>query len=163
MDLNILAIAPATLDRLRTVDDAGRRPDELAETDERGRPLRCCLRRARPGERLHLVSYAPVRRWVSADAPHPSAYDELGPVFIHAAPCAGPSAAAWPEQLRGTRRVLRAYCAQGRILGGCLLDSPARTRLSERTAGDLLLDPRVAFVHVRAVEHGCFLFGVCRA
>ncbi|QIZ35513.1 DUF1203 domain-containing protein [Saccharopolyspora sp. ASAGF58] len=30
------------------------------------------------------------------------------------------------------------------------------TKLSERTAGDLLMAPEVAVVHVRAVEVGCF-------
>ncbi|GAA4611696.1 DUF1203 domain-containing protein [Saccharopolyspora hordei] len=108
------------------------------------------------GERIALVSYAPLRRW----ARDPGAHDEVGPVFVHAAPCAGPASSDWPEEVRGTRRVLRAHDRDGRALGGCLLDG--RTDLSERTAGDLLLDPAVALAHVRAVEHGCFLFEVRR-
>lgn len=163
MDLEILPIPPHTLNLLRTRDDAGHRPARLTEHDDPGRPLRCCLRRSRPGEQLMLMSYAPLRRWASARGTAPGPYDELGPVFVHAGSCAGPETAEWPEQLRGTRRVLRTYSWQGRILGGSLLDTPARTRLAERTAGDLLLDPEVAFVHVRAVEFGCFLFEVRRA
>lgn len=163
MDLDILPIPPRTLDQLRTVDDAGAEPEQLVEDDEPGRPLRCCLRRSLPGERLVLASYAPVRRWAAAVGAAPGAYDEVGPVFVHSDHCNGPESPAWPEQLRGRRRVLRAYSWQGRILGGCLLDSPARTRLAERTAGDLLLNPDVAFVQVRAVEFGCFLFEVRRA
>ncbi|WP_406693181.1 DUF1203 domain-containing protein [Saccharopolyspora sp. ID03-671] len=62
--------------------------------------------------------------------------------------------------VRGARRVLRAYSAEGRILGGWLLDG--NTELAERTASDLLMDPAVAAVPVRAVEFGCFLFEVCR-
>ncbi|MGW3510169.1 DUF1203 domain-containing protein, partial [Streptomyces sp. NPDC000994] len=30
-----------------------------------GAPLRCCLRRSEPGERIALVSYAPLRRWAA--------------------------------------------------------------------------------------------------
>lgn len=183
MELDILAIPPDVLDRLRVVDDAGNRPENLVSGAERGYPLRCCLRRSRPGERLLLASYAPVRRRIGAadtgpgsgtafcsgtafgsgPGSGPGPYDERGPVFVHADRCGGPESPAWPEELRGTRRVLRCYSPQGRILGGCLLDSPARTRLAERTAGDLLLDPAVAFVQVRAVEFGCFLFDVTRA
>ncbi|WP_229680399.1 DUF1203 domain-containing protein [Saccharopolyspora thermophila] len=107
-----------------------------------------------------MVSYAPLRRWAREHDVDPGPYDEVGPVFIHAEPCAGPDGGRWPEEIRCTRRVLRAYGHDGRILGGCLLGR--KTGLSERTAGDLLLDPAVALVHVRAVEYGCFLFEVRR-
>ncbi|TWF94330.1 DUF1203 domain-containing protein [Saccharopolyspora dendranthemae] len=155
MDFHVLPIAPDVLDALRDVDDAGHRSESYV--DEVGdAPLRCCLRRSRPGERIALVSYAPLRRW----AAKPGAYDEVGPVFIHARTCPGPDDPGWPEPLRGTRRVLRSYSADGRILGGSLLDG--NTGLAERTASDLLLDPAVEVVHVRAVEFGCFLFEVRR-
>lgn len=159
MDLRVLPIAGGVLAELRTVDDAGRGTEPF--TDEvGGAPLRCCLRRVRAGERVALVSYAPLRRWAAESGAAPGAYDEVGPVFIHADACAGPDDPGWPEEIRGSRRVLRTYSATGRILGGCLLDGS--TGLSERTASDLLMDPAVALVHVRAVEFGCFLFEVRR-
>ncbi|MCI2421997.1 DUF1203 domain-containing protein [Saccharopolyspora sp. K220] len=161
MTFHVSPIEPAVLDVLRKLDDAGREPSIRIEDDEYGEPLRCCLRRGRPGERIALVSYAPLRRWARDTGIDPGAYEEVGPVFIHAETCDGPDSPAWPEELRGTRRVLRSYASDGRILGGCLLDGT--THLSERTAGDLLLDPDVALVHVRAVEFGCFLFEARRA
>lgn len=160
MTFRVLPIETGVLDELRKSDDAGREPQIHIEDDEYGQPLRCCLRRSRPGERIALVSYAPLRRWARDNDAEPGPYEEVGPVFIHAETCDGPEASAWPEALRGSRRVLRAYNGNGEILGGSLLDG--RTELSELTADDLLRDPEVALVHVRAVEFGCFLFEVRR-
>ncbi|SFT02947.1 DUF1203 domain-containing protein [Saccharopolyspora flava] len=159
MDLRVLPIRTEVLAELRQTDDAGRQREPFVD-EVGGAPLRCCLRKVRPGERVALVSYAPVRRWAAETGAAPGAYDEVGPVFIHADACGGPDDAGWPEEIRGSRRVLRAYSAEGRILGGCLLDG--NTELAERTASDLLMDPEVAVVHVRAVEFGCFLFEVRR-
>jgi catechol 2,3-dioxygenase-like lactoylglutathione lyase family enzyme len=58
----IRAIAPDVLTELRERDDAGALPRLLVD-EEGGSPLRCCLRRIDPGERVALVSYAPLRRW----------------------------------------------------------------------------------------------------
>ena len=58
-------VEPRVLKELRTADDAGR-PMAPFTDDEGGAPLRCCLRRSEPGERIALVSYAPLRRY-SAD------------------------------------------------------------------------------------------------
>lgn len=159
MDFRALPIASDVLAELREVDDAGRRAEPFVD-EVGGGPLRCCLRRIRAGERVALVGYAPLRRWTAETGARPGAYDEVGPVFIRSEPCPGPDDPGWPEQIRGSRRVLRAYSAEGRISGGCLL--AGNTSLAERTASDLLMDPAVALVHVRAVEFGCFLFEVRR-
>lgn len=159
---DVVPIPSDVLAELLVRDDAGRVPEIIDGPDAEDKPLRCCLRRSLPGERIALLSYAPLRRWAREAGADPGPYDELGPVFVHAQSCAGPVSARWPEPLRGTLRVLRAYSADGRILGGCLLDSPEKTRLSERTVSDLLADPEVAMVHVRAVEHGCYLFAAQR-
>lgn len=159
MGFRVQEITREVLEELREVDDAGRMTEPYVD-ETGGSPLRCCLRRILPGERVAMVGYAPLRRWAAGSGATPGAYDEVGPVFIHAEDCAGPDGPGWPEALRGSRRVLRAYSAEGRILGGCLLDG--NTGLSERTASDLFMDPAVALVHVRAVEFGCFLFEVRR-
>jgi hypothetical protein len=155
------AIPAAVLEQLRIVDDAGR-PAVPFTDDEGGAPLRCCLRRSVPGERLALVSYAPLRRWAADAGVDPGPYDEQGPVFIHARTCAGQSRGtdAYPIGLHGRRRVFRAYSAEGRILGGAFVEAVGERAepLARRTVDDLLTDPEVAFVHVRAVEFGCFLF-----
>ncbi|MFI5529830.1 DUF1203 domain-containing protein [Kitasatospora sp. NPDC051853] len=151
------AIDPATCERLRLSDDAGRPP--VLSTDETGgAPLRCCLTKARPGDRIALVSYCPLAPWATATGTDPGPYDERGPVFIHATPCAGP-AEGWPATMHTGPRVLRAYSHHGTILGGRLVPDPAAL---ESTAAELLTDPEVAVLHVRAVEFGCYMHAVRR-
>ncbi|WP_406352279.1 DUF1203 domain-containing protein [Streptomyces sp. NBC_00658] len=148
------AITPVILKELRSVDDAGRGMVPVTD-EEGGAPLRCCLRRSSPGEVIALVSYAPLRRWAAETGVDPGAYDEQGPVFIHAEACPGPDADVLP--FTGAHRTVRRYSAEGRILGGQLVAAPDDAAF--RNAFD---DPAVALVHVRAVEYGCFLYEVRR-
>ncbi|MEU6775644.1 DUF1203 domain-containing protein [Streptomyces sp. NPDC046759] len=152
-------IPPRVLQELRTTDDAGR-PAAPFIDEEGGAPLRCCLRRSEPGEPIALVSYAPLRRWAAGTGAAPGAYDEQGPVFVHAGDCPGPSGPGLP--FTDAHRVLRRYSAGGRILGGRLVE-PARDPGAFRAAlAEAFADPEVALVHVRAVEYGCFLYEVRR-
>ncbi|MFH8694661.1 DUF1203 domain-containing protein [Streptomyces chartreusis] len=148
-------IDPTALKELRTADDAGRRMLPLTD-EEGGAPLRCCLRRSAPGERIALVSYAPLRRWAAGTGVDPGAYDEQGPVFIHAEECGGPDGDAVP--FANAHRTVRRYSADGRILGGRLVGSGA----FEEAFTEAFADPEVALLHVRAVEYGCFLYEVRR-
>ncbi|MDQ0601693.1 hypothetical protein QF037_006038 [Streptomyces canus] len=149
-----LPIPPSVLKELRSADDAGRRMVPVTD-EEGGAPLRCCLRRGAPGERIALVSYAPLRRWAAQTGAEPGAYDEQGPVFVHAEECAGPQPGGHP--FAGAHRTVRRYSAEGHILGGELVAAPDDEAF--RNAFD---DPAVALVHVRAVEYGCFLYEVRR-
>jgi hypothetical protein len=151
-------IAPRALEALRVTDDAGRPTTPFADP-EGGAPLRCCLRHSTVGERIALVSYAPLRRWAAETGADPGAYDEQGPVFVHADPCPGPADDERP--FTGAHRTVRRYSAEGRILGGRLVEDPSDEGFEEafREAFD---DPAVALVHVRAVEYGCFLYEVRR-
>ncbi|MFI6477489.1 DUF1203 domain-containing protein [Nonomuraea sp. NPDC050663] len=158
MELKVRGIHPDVVRTLLETDDAGRRP-VLKVDDEGGSPLRCCLTKARPGERIALLSYAPLRRWAAETGVDPGAYDEVGPVFVHAEPCEGVREAGWPEA-HTAHRMLRAYTAQGTIAGGEYL---AKGEDPEVALKELLEDPGVAVVHVRAVEFGCFQFEVRRA
>jgi hypothetical protein len=151
-------IEPAVADQLRRVDDAGRVPESVVDAAG-GSPLRCCLRVARPGERLVLASYAPLRRWAAGTGANPGAYDELGPVFLHAEPCDGASDEGWPSELRGTPRVLRGYDADGRIVDARVL---SESDAPEPVIDELLADDRVAFLHARALTFGCFTFAIER-
>ncbi|WP_431981085.1 DUF1203 domain-containing protein [Streptomyces qinglanensis] len=155
----VRAIPPGTLQELRARDDAGAPPRTVVDA-QGGSPLRCCLERSRPGETLALVSYAPLRRWARETNADPGPYDEVGPVFIHPRDCggwAGTPDGGCPEAMRGGLRTLRAYSAQGRILGGLLLDRGRKGAPTvEEGLARLYADPRVAAVHVRAVEFGCF-------
>jgi hypothetical protein len=160
----VRAIPAAALSQLREVDDAGHAP-RLIVDEAGGSPLRCCLRRSRPGERIALVSYAPLRRWAFRAGADPGPYDEVGPVFIHRQPCSGPEGAGYPSEFAGSRRVFRSYSADGRISGGRLAEAEevSDAAAAGRVLEDIFADPRVALVHARAVEFGCFTFEVRRA
>ncbi|OQD56085.1 hypothetical protein BM536_012075 [Streptomyces phaeoluteigriseus] len=149
-------ITPGALAELRVTDDAGR-PTTPFTDEEGGAPLRCCLRRGTPGERIALVSYAPLRRRSAAAGTDPGAYDEQGPVFVHADPCPGPDGGALP--FTNAHRTVRRYSADGRILGGRLVEDPTPEAFT-RAFREAFDDPAVAFVHVRAVEYGCYLYEV---
>ncbi|MFJ6571218.1 DUF1203 domain-containing protein [Streptomyces sp. NPDC091292] len=165
-----LPITPSALKELRDTDDSGQpmRPYiagvEGAPIDSVGSPLRCCLRGIEPGERVALVSYAPLRRWAAATGAEPGAYDEAGPVFIHADECAGPAEpAGYPAIRPGALRTLRRYDARGHIAGGRLLEIPEDAGTAfDRALDEAFADPEVALVHVRAVEYGCLHFEVRR-
>ncbi|MGW7345093.1 DUF1203 domain-containing protein [Streptomyces sp. NPDC054854] len=161
--LTARAVDPAALAELRLRDDAGR-PCLPYEDPEGGAPLRCCLRRSRAGERIALVSYAPLRRWAAGSGADPGAYDEQGPVFVHAGPCAGPPEGGGPPfGTPGALRVARRYDAAGRILGGRALElGEEPDEVVGRALAEAFADPEVALVHVRAVEYGCFLYEVRR-
>ncbi|MGV9272097.1 DUF1203 domain-containing protein [Streptomyces griseosporeus] len=148
-------IPPDALAELRVTDDAGRVPSPLTD-DEGGAPLRCCLRHSRVGERITLVSYAPLRRWAAETGARPGPYDEQGPVFIHADECPGPEGDGLA--FTNAHRVLRRYSADGHILGGELVEEG----FGEREVRKAFDDPAVALVHVRAVEYGCFYYEIRR-
>ncbi|MFG2994028.1 DUF1203 domain-containing protein [Streptomyces sp. NPDC048257] len=156
-------IEEAVLAELRVRDDAGRAC--VPYTDgEGGAPLRCCLRTGAAGERIALVSYAPLRRWAARTGVDPGAYDEQGPVFIHAGECAGPAGGGgYPFAHAGAQRTARRYDARGHILGGRVLDlGDDPDGVLERALAEAFADPEVALVHVRAAEFGCFHFEVHR-
>jgi Protein of unknown function (DUF1203) len=164
LSYEVRAIGPDVLEQLRRRDDAGSVPRTVADTDG-GSPLRCCLHLSVPGEEVALVSYAPVRRWARDAGADPGPYDEVGPVFIHPKLCGGPDGTGYPAALAGTRRVLRAYSADGRIRSGRLAEA---REVKDPVAAGLILreiftDPDVAVVHARAVEFGCFTFEIRRA
>lgn len=156
----VQALAPEVAAGLRLRDDAGRtpRPFDDAAGDS---PLRCCNRLSRPGERIVLASYSPLRRWAADERVDPGAYVETGPVFLHAEPCAGPAHDRFPDDYRGLPRVLRAYDTQGRITGGRVIDEHASD--PERAIDEVFADPGVGFIHARALVAGCFTFGIVRA
>ncbi|MEU0992105.1 DUF1203 domain-containing protein [Streptomyces sp. NPDC005953] len=165
-----LPIPPATLQELRTVDDSGRpmRPYTAREDgvplDCVGGPLRCCLRTIEAGERVALVSYAPLRRWATTSGAEPGAYDEIGPVFIHADECEGPrEPGRYPSTRPGALRTVRGYNAKGHIVGGRFFEVPESADAGfDRVLREAFAESGVALVHVRALEHGCFLFEVRR-
>ncbi|OKI05371.1 hypothetical protein A6A06_07745 [Streptomyces sp. CB02923] len=167
-----LPIPAAALKELRESDDSGRDMEPFAagsvsdRVDSVGSPLRCCLRAVVEGERIALVSYAPLRRWAQERWARPGAYDECGPVFIHAEECGGPDAAGragYPFARPGALRTLRRYNADGHIVGGRCFEIPADADAGFDAAfAEAFAQPGVELVHVRALEYGCFHFEVRR-
>jgi len=160
----VRAIDPDVLARLRVADDAGH-PPRLMTDEGGGRPLRCCLRASKPGERIALASYAPLRQWAAEAGADPGPYDEVGPVFIHPDPCDGPSGTGYPEDFVGWPRMFRAYRADAAIMSGRLAcaDEVGDIAAAHRLISEIFADSQVAVVHARAVEFGCFTFEIRRA
>jgi hypothetical protein len=155
--LTVHALDARRLDAVRRdgVDETGNPFTSFPAVGE-GEPLRCCLRYARPGESIALISWAPFTEV--------SPWREVGPVYVHATPCRGFDGGVEPDglpaQLRGGPRVLRTYRADGSM------DYDHNTLVED---GDLavplarlLAEPEVALVHVRTVLPQCFLYAVTR-
>ncbi|HEU0285871.1 MAG TPA: DUF1203 domain-containing protein [Nocardioidaceae bacterium] len=158
--LEIRPIPAETVRRLRDQghDDHGHAWEPRID-DEGGAPLRCCLRDSKPGEEIVLVSYAPVRATVGATGPGP--YDEVGPVFLHAQECDGyTDDGGYPLGWVDRPQTLRAYDADGHILGGTQLE-PGDDR--DAAARELLTDPDIAFLHSRNIVYGCYMLEIRRA
>ncbi len=151
--MRVRAIDPVHLEHVRrtNADGHGNRVRPFAATGQ-GEPLRCCLRFARPGEHITLISYAPFA--------HPSVWREVGPVYIHAAQCEGPTQTGrLPEQLATGPCVLRTYTADDTMNydhNTVVTDNAALAPIVER----LLAEPDVATVHVRTLAPQCFLYAV---
>lgn len=155
----VKAIDPAVCAELRIRDDAGHAPEVFVDRDG-GNPLRCCLTTSTPGETIVLTSYAPLRRWAATTGADPGPYVEVGRVFLHATRCAGPESDGYPEAYRGWSRVLRGYDANGRIVGGAVVNEGEDP---EPAIGKVFAEPDVAFIHARALVAGCFTFWIDRA
>jgi hypothetical protein len=151
--LLVHAIDPARLDVVRATgaDGHGTQLRTFAATGQ-DEPLRCCLRYAKPGEQIALISYAPFENL--------SVWREVGPVYIHAARCEGYTPTGrLPEQLARGPRVLRTYCADDTMNyehNTVVTDEADLQPIIER----LLCEPDVTTVHVRTVAPQCFLYAV---
>lgn len=148
----VSALPPDDLARIRSqrTDDLG---NEWVVTvqDEDGAPLRCCLRDATVGERIALIAWRP------SDVG--GAYAEVGPVFIHADPCAGYAADdAYPAGFRHRSQLFRAYDARGRQVDNQIVEG----RDAEFAIAGLFASPDVAFVHSRNMLAGCYMFSITR-
>ena len=151
MSFRITAIPADELARIRAAgQDIQGNPFTSREAGG-GEPLRCCLRPARTGERIALISYRPTGT--------AGAYAETGPVFVHAQPCEGyPTDGGWPPGFRDRQQVLRAYDAAGRIADAILVEGTE----AEAGIAKLLADPEHVVVHSRNVLYGCYMFAVSR-
>jgi hypothetical protein len=145
-----LPIDPDRLDAMRRhgADETGNAWTAFGAAG--GEPVRCCLRRTEPGERIALISYSPWTR------PHPWA--ETGPVYVHAERCAGYRGdGAYPAGFARDRSMLSPFDATGaRIAERVTFVGPDDDH--HAAVRDLLAVPGVEAVHVRSATAGCFTF-----
>ena len=151
--LTVHAIDPARLDAVRDAGTDGfGNPFTAYDATGDGEPLRCCLRFARAGEPIALISWAPFTEV--------SPWREVGPVYVHAERCVGPAGSGIPRALSRGPLLLRTYRADGSM------DYDHNTLVGaddvEPMLDDLLAEPEVATVHVRTVRPQCFLYAVTR-
>lgn len=116
-------------------------------------PLRCCLRSARAGEPVALISYTPFAAT--------SAWTEWGPVYVHGEACDGYSGEGLPDELRTGPRVLRTYRADETLAYEHIAYVPDGEDVAA-ALDTLFAEPEVAFVHVRAALSQCFTYAVTR-
>jgi hypothetical protein len=145
-------LAEAFVSRVRAslIDDFGRQV--CAMPAKGGEPLRDQLRRATPGEPIILCSYQAV--------PLPSAYAEVGPIFI-SAEVESPSRAvpnALPPGYFTRTFALRGYNASNEIVESTLTDLTDAIDTIRR----LLAMPDVGSLHARFAGHGCFAARIMR-
>ena len=151
--MTVHAIDPARLDAVREVgaDEFGN-PFTPYDATGRGEPLRCCLRLARPEERIALISWAPFTLL--------SPWREVGPVYVHAERCSGPGEPGVPAGLSRGPLLLRTYRADGSM--NYDHNTLVGAEDVEPMLEDLLAKEEVATVHVRTVLPQCFLYAVTR-
>ena len=151
----VTPIPADVLDRIRAAghDDFGN-PLVPAADEEGGSPMRCCLRRSAPGDRLCVIAYRPFTR--------PGPYAESGPVFIHADRCAGyDDTGAYPAGYRDwPTMVFRPYRYDGVIAYDAIQMGDAKT--AEALIADIFADPTIEFIHTRNVYAGCYMFRIGR-
>jgi hypothetical protein len=96
--------------------------------------------------------------------PAPQPYAELGPIFLHADPCArweGAAGEVPPLFLAWERLLIRGYGADGRIVYGTGRVVP--TAELAAAAADLLERRGVAYLHARSATNNCFQCRIARA
>lgn len=148
MDYTIKPIEAAELATIRSTGlAAGGVPNEEVVLPA-GQQLRCCLRRSQEGEKLLLISYAPL----AARRP----WRETGPVFVHAGSCPELFDGELPGWLDEGPRVLRAYDTDGAMLYQhnhiVAAGDGVRATLEMQFAA-----PEVAEVHLRNELAQCYI------
>jgi hypothetical protein len=134
--------------------DANGQPPERHVSDGAGNPCRHCLTEIAAGEPMLVLAYRPF--------PAPQPYAELGPIFLHARPCARQEGAGAPLMFRGWERLLiRGYGLDDRIVYGT--GQVVRIPELEAAATALLDRPDVAYLHARSAANNCYQCRIERA
>ena len=135
--------------------DANGQKPEVHISDGDGVPCRHCLRDVAEGEPYLILGYRPF--------PEAQPYAEVGPIFLHAEPCArNPESAEPPEMFqRRESSLLKGYNAEDRIVYGTGQIVPSKDM--NTAAARILARDDVRYVHVRSSLNNCFSCRIDRA
>jgi hypothetical protein len=134
--------------------DANGQEPEIHVSDGDGVPCRHCQQDVAKGETYLILAYRPF--------PKPQPYAEIGPIFLHADPCARyPETDRTPVMfLKRESYLLKGYAGDDRIVYGTgqIVGRPTspRRRPGSSTA-------TTAYVHVRSALNNCFACRIDRA
>jgi len=151
-DICYHAIDPRRLDAMRErgADEFGNpwKPRHAAGWE----PLRCCLRKARAGEDIALISYSPWTDWTP--------WAEAGPVFVHFGGCAGyPTGGEYPAELSKSHSLLNPFDRTGaRAYEHIRFVEPGEDH--DAAVRAVMSQPGVSSLHVRSAVAQCFTFEV---
>jgi len=152
LSFSVQPLAGTFVGRIRAsrIDDFGRQVRPVPAKG--GEPLRDQLRRATPGEPIILCSFQAV--------PLPSAYAEVGPIFISAAGTSPPPTVpnTLPHGYLTRTFALRGYNVRNEIVDSALADVAEAFGTIRR----LLAIPEVDILHARFAGHGCFAARITR-
>lgn len=118
---------------------------------EPGFPCRLCLRDAKIGETVLLVSYDPFR----TNSPYRSA----SPIFLHETPCVRLERKEISKQQSNRLLSLRAFNADEFMLEGKVVQGGDL----ETAVGELFADASVDFIHVHNAGPGCWALRIDRS
>ncbi|MGP1396740.1 MAG: DUF1203 domain-containing protein [Inquilinaceae bacterium] len=139
-------------DRVRALQagaaDANGLSPERHISDGDGVPCRHCLAPVAAGDPFLILAHRPF--------PAPQPYAEIGPVFLHADPCARyATETALPQMfLTWPGLLVRGYDAGDRIVYGT--GQITATADLATVAADLLTRPEVAYLHLRSAANNCY-------
>lgn len=135
--------------------DANGQVPEVHLSDGDGVPCRHCQQDVAAGERYLILAHRPF--------PEAQPYAEIGPIFLHAAPCRRyPETDRVPEMfLKRESYLLKGYGANDRIVYGTGRIVPSRQVAD--AAARVLARADIAYVHVRSALNNCFSCRIDRA
>jgi hypothetical protein len=134
--------------------DANGHPAERWLADGEGNPCRHCLTGIAAGAPMLVLAWRPF--------PAAQPYAELGPIFLHAAPCPRWEGSGVPAMFLGWERLLiRGYGPDDRIVYGT--GQVVATAALAQAAGELLARQDVAYLHARSATNNCFQCRIERA
>ena len=155
MSIRFVALETPLVRELQTGGaDANGQPAERHICDGDGVPCRHCLESVRAGEPYLVLAHRPF--------PAPQPYAELGPIFLHAEPCARHAGAAEiPAMLRSSQYLVRGYDGNDRIVYGS--GQIVATERIREAAAEMLRNDGIAYLHVRSASNNCYQCRIERA